>query len=188
MRTYIVIMIILVAGGTLFDIVHKKSASYFFGNWRHVRNKGTRRVGGGKMLSLAIRTATVEGLASAEFCGIQRRIAHFVTMYGFLAYTVTTAIMVFAYPTPTTPAILPALWTIGALMVCFAGYWFWFSIRVDVAAKGNSPFRMVPADLFVRRQARSFRQRPPTAPALLAGRSPVFDRRDSSGSCRRLYI
>ena len=87
MRTYIVIMIILVAGGTLFDIVHKKSASYFFGNWRHVRNKGTRRVGGGEMLSLAIRTATVEGLASAEFCGIQRRIAHLVTMYGFLAYT-----------------------------------------------------------------------------------------------------
>ena len=149
MRTYIVIMIILVAGGTLFDIVHKKSASYFFGNWRHVRNKGTRRVGGGEMLSLAIRTATVEGLASAEFCGIQRRIAHLVTMYGFLAYTVTTAIMVFAYPTPTTPAILPALWTIGALMVCFGGYWFWFFIRVDVAAEGNSPFRMVPADLFV---------------------------------------
>ena len=218
------------------------------------------------MLSLAIRTATMEGLASAEFCGIQRRIAHLVTMYGFLAYTVTTAIMVFAYPTPTTPApaILPALWTIGALMVCFGGYWFWFFIRVDVAAEGNSPSRMVPADLFVvsllasvtlglvwaylqtagggtwtniflalylaattvlfgsvpwskfshmfykpaagppetggrgqrfqaqpagpRRQARSFRQRPPTAPALLAGRSPVFDRRDSSGSCRRLYI
>ena len=59
--------------------------------------------------------------------------------------------MVFAYPTPATPApaILPALWYIGALMVCLGGYWFWFFIRVDVAAEGNSPFRIVRADLFV---------------------------------------
>ena len=72
-------------------------------------------------------------------------------MYGFLIYVVTTVIMVFAYPTPATPtpAVLPALWYIGALMVCLGGYWFWFFIRVDVAAEGNSPFRMVHADLFI---------------------------------------
>ena len=59
--------------------------------------------------------------------------------------------MVFAYPTPATPtpAILPALWYVGALMVCLGGYWFWFFIRVDVVAEGNSPFRLVRADLFV---------------------------------------
>ena len=34
-------------------------------------------------------------------------------------------------------------------MVCVGGYWFWFFIRVDVAAEGNSPFRLVRADLFV---------------------------------------
>ena len=38
---------------------------------------------------------------------------------------------------------------IGALMVCLGGYWFWFFIRVDVAAEGSSPFRLVRADLFV---------------------------------------
>jgi hypothetical protein len=72
-------------------------------------------------------------------------------MYGFVLYVVTTVIMVFAYPTPATPtpAILPALWYIGALMVCLGGYWFWFFIRADVAAEGNSPFRIVHADLFV---------------------------------------
>ena len=72
-------------------------------------------------------------------------------MYGFVIYVVTTAIMVFAYPTPATPApaILPTLWYIGALMVCVGGYWFWFFIRVDVAAEGNSPFRFVRADLFI---------------------------------------
>jgi len=59
--------------------------------------------------------------------------------------------MVFSYPTPDTPApaILPALWNIGALMVLVGGYWFWFFLRVDVAYEGNSPFRLMRADLFV---------------------------------------
>ena len=34
-------------------------------------------------------------------------------------------------------------------MVCIGGYWFWFFIRVDVAAEGNSPFRFERADLFI---------------------------------------
>ncbi len=151
MQTYIVAMILLVAGGTLFDIMHKKSARYFFDHWRNAKSKGTRQVGGGEMVSLAIQTAAVEVLTSSEFCSAQRRIAHLLTMYGFLLYVLTTVIMVFAYPTtaPPTPAILPALWYIGALMVCIGGYWFWFFIRADVAAEGNSPFRIVRADLFV---------------------------------------
>ena len=151
MQTYVVVMILMVAGGTLFDIMHKKSARYFFDNWRNAKNKGTRQVGGGEMVSLAMQTAVVDVLTSGEFCRAQRRIAHLLTMYGFLIYVVTTVIMVFAYPTPATPtpAVLPALWYIGALMVCLGGYWFWFFIRVDVAAEGNSPFRIVRADLFI---------------------------------------
>ena len=59
--------------------------------------------------------------------------------------------MVFGYATPATPtpAILPLLWWIGGLMVCVGGYWFWFFIRADVAAEGNSPFRVMRADLFI---------------------------------------
>src|SRR5262245_10676399 len=151
MQTYLVVMILLVAGGTLFDIIHKKSARYFFNNWQNAKNKGVRQVDSGEMASAAMQTALVDVLASGEFCSVQRRIAHLLTMYGFLAYVVTTVIMVFAYPTPATPApaILPVLWYVGALMVCLGGYWFWFFIRADVAAEGNSPFRIVRADLFI---------------------------------------
>jgi len=150
MQTYVVIMIILVAGGTLYDTIHKRSATYFFNNWRNANKVGTQQVGGGDMVSLAIQAAG-EGLISGEFCNARRRVAHLLTMYGFLAYVITTAIMVFWYPTPVTPtpAILPQLWYLGALMVCIGGYWFWFFIRVDVAAEGNSPFRIVRADLFI---------------------------------------
>ena len=44
---------------------------------------------------------------------------------------------------------MPLLWWIGALMVCVGGYWFWFFIRADVAAEGNSPFRVMRADFFI---------------------------------------
>jgi hypothetical protein len=150
-QTYVVIMIILVAAGTLFDIVHKGSAKYFFDNWRNLKSKGARQIGGGELVSLAVQTGLVDVLASGEFCNARRRVAHLLTMYGFLIYFITTAIMVFGYPTPATPTpgILPLLWWIGGLMVCLGGYWFWFFIRADVAAEGNSPLRIMRADLFI---------------------------------------
>jgi hypothetical protein len=72
-------------------------------------------------------------------------------MYGFVAYVISTAMMVFGYPTmaTATPTIWPFLWHMGALMACVGGYWFWFFIRVDVVAEGHSPFRLIRADLFV---------------------------------------
>ena len=151
MKAYVIVMVILVVAGTLFDVVHKGSARYFFDNWRNAKRKGSKQVGGGEMFSLAIRTLFVEVLTSAEFCTLRRRIAHLLTMYGFIAYVVTAAIMVLCYPTTDTPtpAILPSLWHIGALMVCVGGYWFWFFIRADVSAEGNSPFRVMHADLFI---------------------------------------
>jgi hypothetical protein len=151
MQTYVVVMAFLVVSGTLFDIIHKKSATYFFNNWRKSEDNAKQQVGGGKMTSIAVQTAVVDVMTSGEFCNMRRRIAHLLTMYGFVIYVVTTAIMVFAYPTPATPtpANLAALWYVGALMVCLGGYWFWFFIRVDVVAEGNSPFRFVRADLFI---------------------------------------
>ena len=150
MQTYIVVMIILVAGGTIYDVLHKKSARYFRENMRKSKAEGSK-VGGGEMISMAIKTAVVDVATSGEFCNPRRRIAHLLTMYGFIIFAVTTAIMVFRYATPdvSTPAILPLLWWLGAAMVCIGGYWFWFFIRADVSAEGNSPFRIMRADLFV---------------------------------------
>jgi hypothetical protein len=151
MQTYVVVMALLVAGGTLFDIVHKKSARYFFDNWRDSKKSAKKNVGGGEAISIALQTAVVDVALSGEFCSAKRRVAHLLGMYGFVIYVVATVIMVFAYPTPATltPSVVSTLWYVGALMVCLGGYWFWFFIRVDVAAEGNSPFRFVRADLFI---------------------------------------
>ncbi len=112
MQGFVILMIVLVAAGTLFDILHKGSARYFFENWRNSKRRGTREISGGEKVSIAIQTAVVDVLASGEFCNQRRRIAHLLAMYGFVLYVVTTAIMVFGYPTPATPtpAILPTLW------------------------------------------------------------------------------
>jgi hypothetical protein len=151
MQAYVVVMIALVAGGTLLDIVHKKSATYFFANWRNSKSTARQRVGGGKMASLAVQSAVVDVMASGEFCNVKRRLAHLLGMYGFVFYVVATIAMVFWYPTPATPTpwYWPLLWWVGALMVCVGGYWFWFFIRVDVAAEGQPPFRIMRADLFI---------------------------------------
>jgi len=151
MRIYVVLMVLAVVAGTLSDIMHKGSARYFFSNWRKSKSKGTQAIGGGEMVSLAVKTGLVDVLSSGEFCNARRRVAHLLTMYGFVLHVGTTALMVFgpAGAATATPSILPLLWWIGGLMVCVGGYWFWFFIRVDVAAEGHSPLRIVRADLFI---------------------------------------
>lgn len=146
MQAYVIVMAVLVAAGTLFDILHKGSAKYFFENMRNAKKRGAKPVNGGETLSIAVRTVAVDVLASGEFCNARRRIAHLLGMYGFVIYVVATVVMVF---NASAGAIWAQLWWLGGLMVCVGGYWFWFFIRVDVAAEGRSPFRVMRADLFV---------------------------------------
>jgi hypothetical protein len=139
-------MIVLVAAGTLFDIVHKGSAKYFFDSWRRSKRRAAQRLGGGELVSIAVRTAVVDVLASGEFCSARRRVAHLLIMYGFVVHAAATIVMVFNL---SIDSMWPHLWWIGGLMTLLGGYWFWFFIRVDVAAEGHSPLRVVRADLFI---------------------------------------
>jgi len=147
MQWYVGLMILAVIVGTILDMVHKGSAKFFFANARKSRAQGKPV----DKASIAVKTLAVDVLASGEFCNPRRRVAHLLTMYGFILYVATTAIMVFVYPTAATPtpALVSQLWWLGGLMVMVGGYWFWFFIRVDVAAEGSSPLRLMRADLFI---------------------------------------
>lgn len=151
MQAYIVLMIFAVAMGTLFDMLHKSSAKFFVRQWKKSKAAAKRRLSGAETASLAARTLMKEVATSGEFCNPMRRISHLLMFYGFLTYLITTIVMIFGYPTPATPAppILPVLWNIGALMILVGGYWFFFFLRVNVAHEGNSPFRLMRADLFI---------------------------------------
>ena len=149
MQLYVITMVLLVAGGTILDMMHKKSAQYFFKNAEKAKAAATRTVSGGEKATIAFKTVAEDVLISAEFCNPRRRISHLLTMYGFILFVATTAIMIFGYSEGATPVILPLLWHAGALMLCVGGYWFWFFIRVDVAAEGNPWYRVVRVDLFI---------------------------------------
>ena len=151
MQVYVVVMVILVVGGTVLDMVHKKSAQYFFENAQKAKEARVRALSSAQMSSIAAQTVAADVLTSAEFCNARRRVAHLLTMYGFVFFLIATIVMIFAYPAAaaSTPAIWSLLWHLGALMVCVGGLWFWFFIRVDVAAEANPWHRVVRADLFI---------------------------------------
>ena len=147
MQTYVILMILLVVGGTIYDVMHKRSAKYFAELSERSRTGGSRTVSSSESTSLMIQTAMVDVATSAEFCNPHRRIAHLLTMYGFILYLIATICLVFSGADASGFMIF--LWYVSALMVAGGGYWFWFFIRVDVSAEGLSPFRLVRADLFV---------------------------------------
>lgn len=149
MQIYVVLMVVLVVGGTVLDMIHKKSAEYFFANAKKAEKNAKRTVSSGERTSLAVQTLTNEVLTSSEFANPQRRMSHLLTMYGFIIFVVSTATLIFGYPTEASAGIWPMLWHLGALMLCAGGYWFWFAIRVDVSAEGNPWYRVVRADLFI---------------------------------------
>ena len=151
MQIYVVVMVLLVVGGTILDMIHKKSAQYFFKNAEKAKAAATTTVSSGEKAAIAFKTVAEDVLTSAEFCNPRRRVAHLLTMYGFILFAAATAIMIFGYTDSATPAILPLLWHAGTLMLCVGSYWFWFFIRVDVAAEGNPWYRVVRADLFISR-------------------------------------
>ncbi len=137
MKLYVVLMILLVIGGTLLDMRHKQSAKYFFENSKKAQGNARKKVGGVKKTGLAVKTVASEVLTSSEFCNSRRRMSHLMTMYGFILFVVATAVLIFKYTGDTkAPVLWPILWHLGAISLCVGGYWFWFKIRVDVAAEG----------------------------------------------------
>ncbi|HMM46987.1 MAG TPA: adenylyl-sulfate reductase [Thiobacillaceae bacterium] len=136
MQTYVVLMAVLVFLGTVLDMRHKRSAQYFFENARKARKNAKREVGGGEKLGIALKTLANEVVTSGEFDSARRRISHLFTMYGFVLFVISTVVLIFGYPTEANAGVWPVLWHLGALALCFGGYWFWLFIRVDVASEG----------------------------------------------------
>jgi len=136
MQGYVILMVLAVIVGTILDMLHKKSAQYFFENSKKAKKDAKRTLSGGEKASLAVQTVANEVLTSSEFKNSKRRISHLFTMYGFVLFVASTAVLIFGYATDPAAGIWPLLWHLGALALCFGGYWFWFDIRVDVASEG----------------------------------------------------
>jgi hypothetical protein len=150
MQGYIVLMVLAVIVGTLFDLLHDRKLTFFLQERRRVKAAARHPLGAADKAAIAARTLVSDIATFGEFCNRQRRISHVLMFYGFVLYLVTTVVMVFGYPTVTHPPVgLPILWNLGVLMTLVGGYWFFFFLRVNVVHDGHPPWRLVRADLFI---------------------------------------
>lgn len=136
MQGYVIAMVLAVIIGTVLDMMHKKSAKYFFENAEKASKSAKRTLSGGEKAGLAVQTVASEVLTSSEFANPKRRLSHLMTMYGFILFVVATVALIFGHPTSADAGVWPMVWHIGAISLAVGGYWFWFFIRVDVASEG----------------------------------------------------
>ena len=151
MQLFVIAMISLVIIGTVMDIIHKKNVKYFFQNAKKAKLQAKREVSPGEKTSIILKTVGHDILTTSELGAGKRRVAHLLGMYGTIIFWISSVIMIFFYSSTniSTPTYWPILWHLGALMTCLGGYWFWFFLRVDVAAEAFPWYRIIQADLFV---------------------------------------
>src|SRR3989344_9054313 len=91
MQGYIVLMVAFVIIGTMLDMMHKKSAKYFFLNSEKAKKNAKREVGAGEKIAIATRVLVVEVATSGEFQSVRRRLSHLVTMWGTVIFVAASA-------------------------------------------------------------------------------------------------
>jgi hypothetical protein len=151
MQSFVICMAALVAIGTLLDIIHKKNVKYFFNNAKKAKESAKIQLTSSQRTSVILKTIAHDIATTAELGRGKRRVAHVLGMYGTIIFWITTAILVFSFPTAgsSTPSIITIMWHAGAIITCLGGYWFWFFLRVDVLAEAHPWYRIIKADLFV---------------------------------------
>ena len=151
MQGFIIAMIVLIAAGTIIQMISHRNLTYFFDNAKKAKLNATKELGVGEKVSIVAKTTVYDIGTTSELGFGKRRLAHVLGMYGTILFWVASAVLVFCYtgankPTSTTWS---TIWHVGAILTCVGGYWFWFFLRVDVSAEAHPWYRIIKADLFV---------------------------------------
>ena len=148
---FTILMVGLVILGTLMDIIHKKNVKYFFNNAKKAKKNAKVQLSTTQRTSVILKTVAHDIATTAELGRGKRRVAHVLGMYGTIIFWITSALLIFSFPTAgsSTPSSITIMWHAGAIITCLGGYWFWFFLRVDVLAEAHPWYRIIQADLFV---------------------------------------
>ncbi len=151
MQGFIIAMILLIAFGTITQMIHHKNLTYFFNNAKKAKLQATREVGAVEKAKILAKTTVYDIGTTSELGFGKRRLAHVLGMYGTIIFWISSAILVFCYTgaDKSTSSLWSVLWHIGAILTCVGGFWFWFFLRVDVSAEAHPWYRIIKADLFV---------------------------------------
>ena len=151
MQGFIIAMVLLIAFGTITQIIHHKNLTYFFNNAKKAKLQATREVGAAEKAKIIAKTTVYDIGTTSELGFGKRRLAHVLGMYGTIIFWIASAMLVFCYTgaDKTSSTLWSMLWHVGAILTCIGGFWFWFFLRVDVSAEAHPWYRIIKADLFV---------------------------------------
>ena len=151
MQGFIIAMVLLIAAGTIIQMIHHKNLTYFFNNAKKAKLAATKELGFGEKTSIIAKTTVVDIGTTSELGFGKRRLAHVLGMYGTILFWISSAVLVFCYTGvgKSNSETWSTLWHVGGILTCLGGYWFWFFLRVDVLAEAHPWYRIIKADLFV---------------------------------------
>ena len=151
MQGFIIAMVLLIAFGTIIQMIHHKNLTYFFNNAKKAKLQATREVGAAEKAKIIAKTTVYDIGTTSELGFGKRRLAHVLGMYGTIIFWIASAMLVFCYTgaDKTSSTTWSMLWHVGAILTCIGGFWFWFFLRVDVSAEAHPWYRIIKADLFV---------------------------------------
>ena len=151
MQGFIIAMVLLIAFGTVIQMIHHKNLTYFFNNAKKAKLQATREVGAAEKAKIIAKTTVYDIGTTSELGFGKRRLAHVLGMYGTIIFWIASAMLVFCYTgaDKTSSTLWSMLWHVGAILTCVGGFWFWFFLRVDVSAEAHPWYRIIKADLFV---------------------------------------
>ena len=151
MQGFIIAMVLLIAFGTIIQMIHHKNLTYFFNNAKKAKLQATREVGAAEKAKIIAKTTVYDIGTTSELGFGKRRLAHVLGMYGTIIFWIASAMLVFCYTgaDKTSSTLWSMLWHVGAILTCIGGFWFWFFLRVDVSAEAHPWYRIIKADLFV---------------------------------------
>ncbi len=151
MQGFIIAMVLLIAVGTIIQMIHHKNLTYFFNNAKKAKLQATREVGAAEKAKIIVKTTVYDIGTTSELGFGKRRLAHVLGMYGTIIFWIASAMLVFFYTgaDKTSSTLWSVLWHVGAILTCVGGFWFWFFLRVDVSAEAHPWYRIIKADLFV---------------------------------------
>jgi len=151
MQGFIIAMVLLIAFGTIIQMIHHKNLTYFFNNAKKAKLQATREVGAAEKAKIIAKTTVYDIGTTSELGFGKRRLAHVLGMYGTIIFWIASVMLVFCYTgaDKTSSTLWSMLWHLGAILTCIGGFWFWFFLRVDVSAEAHPWYRIIKADLFV---------------------------------------
>ena len=151
MQGFIIAMVLLIAVGTIIQMIHHNNLTYFFNNAKKAKLAATKELGIGEKTSIIAKTTVVDIGTTSELGFGKRRLAHVLGMYGTILFWISSAVLVFCYTGvgKSNSEIWSMLWHVGAILTCLGGYWFWFFLRVDESSEAHPWYRIIKADLLV---------------------------------------